>query len=169
MTHLQTHHVVAKWELGSERRESDGDDGGDTPRTYRMAFPERAEPKPCPVKGCSFRALTRTATKVHFWHQHVRDTVVILEEGNLPNQWCPLCDMMVPWKALNGTHRRTAQCKRGAERKICRLAADEEREVTARDFSAYGFSLYMVTSFGYLGQVIFVAYDNWTAVVRNLS
>ena len=36
--------------------------------------------------------------------------VVILEEGNLPHPWCPLCDMLVPWKDLNGTHRRMEQC-----------------------------------------------------------
>ena len=36
-------------------------------------------------------------------------------------------DMMVPWKALNGTHMRTAQCTQGAERKIRKLASEEER------------------------------------------
>ena len=76
--------------------------------------------------------------RVHFWHRHVRDTVVILEEGNLPHPRCPLCDMLVLWKALNGTYRRTAQCTRGEEQKRRRLVAEEEREVTARAFSAYG-------------------------------
>ena len=83
--------------------------------------------------------------RVHFWHRHVRDTVVILEEGNLPHPCCPLCDIMVPWKALNGTHRRTEQCNRGAERKRQKLATEEEMEVTDRDFSAYGRPLEMVT------------------------
>ena len=75
VTHHQTHNWVAKGELGSERDEADGGEG---PRIYRMVFPARAEPRPCPVKGCSGRALTRTAMKVQFWHQHVRYTVVIL-------------------------------------------------------------------------------------------
>ena len=75
-----------------------------------MAFPAMAGPRPCPVKGCSGRASTRTAMKVQFWHWNIRDTVVILEEVNLPHPWCPLCDMLVTWKALNGTRRRTAQC-----------------------------------------------------------
>ena len=83
--------------------------------------------------------------RVHFWHRHVRDTMVILEEGNLPHLWCPLCDIMVPRKALNGTHRRTSQCTWGAEQKRQRLAAEEEREVTTRSFSSYGLPLYMVT------------------------
>ena len=65
--------------------------------------------------------------RVNFWHRHVKDTVVILEEGNLPHPRLPLCGMLVPWKALNGTHRRTAQCNRGAERKRRKLATEEER------------------------------------------
>ena len=115
-----------------------------------MEFPTMAGPRPCPVKGCSGRASTRTAMSVHFWHWHVRDTVVILEEGNLTHPRCPLCDMLVPWNSLNGTHRRMAQYKRGSELKMHQLAAEEEREVTVRDFSTYGRPLEMVTSFKYL-------------------
>ena len=33
-------------------------------------------------------AATRTAMRVHFLHRHVLDTVVILEEGNLPHPRC---------------------------------------------------------------------------------
>ena len=54
--------------------------------------------------------------RVHFWHRHVRYTVVILEEVNLPHPRYPQCDMLI-WKALNGIHMRTAQCTRGGDRK----------------------------------------------------
>ena len=47
------------------------------------AFPEKAGPRPCPVEGCSGQEVTRKATRIHFWHQHVRDNMVILEEGKL--------------------------------------------------------------------------------------
>ena len=77
--------------------------------------------------------------------------------------------MLVPWRSLNGTHRRTAQYKRGADRKRRRLAVEEEREVTTRAFSAYGPLLEMVTFFIYLGQVISAADDNWTLVFWNFS
>ena len=92
--------------------------------------------------------------KVYFWHRHVRDTVAILKEGNPPHPRFPLCDMLVPWKVLNGTHRHTAQCNRGAERKRQILAVEEEREVTVRTFRTYGRPLEMVKSFRYLGWVI---------------
>ena len=80
--HHQIQHSVAKWRLGSEVDEADG--GSNEPRTYRMVFPIRVGPRPCPVEGCNGQALTRTAMRVHFCHRYVRDTMVILEEGNLP-------------------------------------------------------------------------------------
>ena len=59
--------------------------------------------------------------RVHLLHQHVLDTVVILEEVNLPQPRCPQCDMLVPQRALNIRRPATAQCARGAERKRRRL------------------------------------------------
>ena len=58
-------------------------DMGNNPSTYRMVFTAREGARPCPVEGCSGLASTQTAMRVHFCHRHVRDTVVILEEGNL--------------------------------------------------------------------------------------
>ena len=107
--------------------------------------------------------------RVNFWHRHVSGTVVILEEGNLPHPRFPLCDILVPWKALNGTHRRTEQCNWGAEQKRWRLAVEEYMEVTSRYFRAYGSPLEMVNSFRYLGWVISEADDNWTAIGKNFS
>ena len=50
-----------------------------------------------------------------------------------------------------------------------RLAAEEEREVTARAFRAYGRPLEMVNSFKCLGRVISAAENYWPAVVKNFS
>ena len=85
VTYRQTHHGVDKGGLVSEGGKADGSDRGNGPRTYRMEFPVRAVPRPCPVEGCSGQASTWTTMSVHFWYRHVRDTVVILEEGNLPH------------------------------------------------------------------------------------
>ena len=75
---------MVKRGLGSEGNEADG---GNKLRTYRLEFPARAVPRPYPVKGYIGRASMRTSMRVNFWHWHVRDTVVILEEGNLPHPW----------------------------------------------------------------------------------
>ena len=47
--------------------------------------------------------------------------------------------------------------------------AEEEREVTARAFSAYGHPLEMVTSFRYLGRVILATDNVCLAMVSNLD
>ena len=65
--------------------------------------------------------------RVHFVHRHVQDTVVMLEEGNLPHPWCPRCNLQVPRKALNGRHLGTAHCKKGAEWKQRQLTETKMR------------------------------------------
>ena len=54
--------------------------------------------------------------RVHFMNRHLHNTVVMLEEGNLPLPRCPRCNLQVSRKALNGRHLGTLQCKKGAER-----------------------------------------------------
>ena len=49
------------------------------------------------------------------------------------------------------------------------MAAEEERVVTSRAFSAYGIPLETVTSFRCLGRVISAAENNYTEIVSNLS
>ena len=53
-----------------------------------MSFPKGSR-RQCPVEGCPGVSETRAAMRVHFVHRHVHDTVVILEEGNLPLPRCP--------------------------------------------------------------------------------
>ena len=60
-------------------------------RTYMMYFPTKRGAQKCPVEGCPGALATRTAMRVQFVHRHVQDTVVMLEEGNLPHPWCPRC------------------------------------------------------------------------------
>ena len=98
----QTQHRVAKGILGQEGNKAAG---YNKPKTYRMMFTAQDVPRTCPVEGCSGWASKWTDMRVHFWNLHVRDTMVILEEGNLPHSRCPLCDMLVPWRALNWTHQ----------------------------------------------------------------
>ena len=77
--------------------------------------------------------------------------------------------MLVPWKALSGTHRRTSKCTWGEEKKRQRLAAVKERDVAARYFSAYEHPLETDTSFKYLGRVISATDNDWPVVVRKLA
>ena len=84
-TQMKTHHRNEAdgrrhWEAMSPGRE---------PCTYRMAFLTAGVLRNCPIEGCLGQAATRTAIRVHFFHPHVRYTVIILDERNLPHPWCP--------------------------------------------------------------------------------
>ena len=85
--------------------------------------------------------------RVNFLYRHFRDTVVIMEEGNLPHPRFPRCDMLVPWKSLNGRHTTTAHFAKGVERKSCWLVAKDMRESATRSFRAYIRPLEMVSYF----------------------
>ena len=61
-----------------------------------MTFLEKISLHSCLVEGYLGQVATRTAMQVHFLYWHVLDTVVILEEGNLPHPQCAQCDMLVP-------------------------------------------------------------------------
>ena len=107
--------------------------------------------------------------RVHLWHWHVWDTMVILQEGNLPHPQCSLCNMLVPWRSLNGSHKHTSQCMPGAEPNQWSLAVEEERAVKSRAFSTYGSTLVMVPPFNYLGRVLLAVDDYWPAMIRILK
>ena len=76
--------------------------------------------------------------RVYFLYRHVLDTVVILEEGNLPHPRYTQCDMLVPRWALNGRNPVIAQFSRGGEKKRRRISEEEMREILEWDFEAYG-------------------------------
>ena len=139
-----------------------GGEGGKT-QTYRLEFPKGGATA-CPVEGCPVRAGTRTAMSVHFWRRHVRDTIIILEEGNPPHPICENCDMFVPWRVLNGRHKSATMCKRGAERKRRRLAEAEIRESTEMAFEVYGQHIQSVPWFTYLRRVMTEGDGDWPAV-----
>ena len=111
---------------------------GGEPQTYRMALPTKGGPRSCPVEGFPGQVGTRTSMRMHFFSRHVRDIVIILEEGNLPHPRCPRCDMLVPCKAINGRHHATTRCAKGAEQKMRQVSEAELRERTERAFKAYG-------------------------------
>ena len=137
------------------------------PQEYRMSFPEKGGVRRCPVEGCPGKLATRTSMWLHFVHRHDLDTVVMLEEGNFPHPRCARFDIQVPRRALNERHPGTAQCAKGAERKIRRLAETETREKSEWAFVAYWAPIKLVTEFKYLGRILTAIDDDWPAVVGN--
>ena len=80
--HRQTQNGVTK---GVPVQEGDREGGSNDLRKYMMFFPSKLGPRTYPVEGCSCWTEMRTTMRMHFWHRLVRDTVVIMEEGNLPH------------------------------------------------------------------------------------
>ena len=107
-------------------------------------------------------------------HWQVRDTVIILEEGNLTHPRFPHYDILVQWDSLNVLHTTTAQCAKGgkgakqAEWKWRRLTAEKVWERITRAFRAYGWPLNLVTSLKYLGRILMASDDYLPEVVGNL-
>ena len=135
-----------------------------------MHFPAKGGRRRCPVERCRGVLATRAAMRVHFVHRHVHDTVVILEEGNLPPyHGAPRCDLQVSRKALNGRYLGTSQSRTGAERKRRRLAEAEMWVTLERAFHAYGEQMRAVTDFRYLGMVLTKTDDDWPAVAGNIQ
>ena len=106
--------------------------------------------------------------RMHFCSRHVRGIVIILEEVNLPHPRFSRCDMLVPWRALNGRHHATTMCSKGAERKRRRMSEAELRDSTERAFEAYGKPMETVTNFKYLGRVMTAGDEDWPAVAGKL-
>ena len=120
------------------------------------------------MEGCPGVLDTRTAMRVHFVHRHVHDTVVMLEEGNLPLPRCPRCDLRVSRKALNGRHLGTIQRRTGTKRKRKRLVETEMRENPERAFHAYGKPMEAVSELRYLGRLLTVTDYDCPEVAGNI-
>ena len=93
---------------------------------------------------------------------------MILEEGIRPYSRCPQCDMLMPYKALNGWHLTTELCRWVMERKWCGLAEEEAQEGTEREITAYRVPLFQVTSFKYPWRILTAEENDWPEVVHNL-
>ena len=90
-------------------------------RLYSVSFHRVAGTVECPVEGCGGLVSTRTNISIHFVHHHVQETIVIIEEGNLPHPHCPKCDMLVPWAEMKHRHHTNTLCMWGSDRNIQRL------------------------------------------------
>ena len=86
---LESHRVTQHGWAAVEWWSWEGSATGGKPQNYRLAFLNKGDPRSCPVEGFPGRAGTRTAMRMHFFNRHVRDIVIILEEGNLPHPRCP--------------------------------------------------------------------------------
>ena len=139
------------------------------PAVYSISFPRTIDLVQCPVKGCPGTATSRSNLHRHFMHRHVFDTIIIPEEGSAPLPRCELCDMFIPYKALNRGHQRSAYCREGADRKRQRHANEDIRRASEVVFTARGTPLESVQTFVYLGRPLSCFDNDWPALYRNVK
>ena len=108
----------------------------------------------CPVEGFPGRSSSQTALWFHFVHFHVRNTTVVLEEGNQPHLLCHSCGMFVPWKALHSHHPVMEICAKGMERKRRWRVEEDTHAGFVTVFQSYGRPIAMVSLFKYPGRVL---------------
>ena len=75
---------------------------------------------------------------IHFVHCHVREKIVITEEGNHPYPRYPDCNMFVPWVLISIHHSTNAICTWGADQKRQMMSEEEVQAVAATAFKARG-------------------------------
>ena len=138
------------------------------PHTYQTTFLITAGLQDFLVEGHQGRATKRTGICLNFMHNHMWDTVIIVEEGNPLHPWYNQCDILLLWAGLSRNQPNTAQCKKGVDRKRRRLSAEEVQSSPEQTFQEYGHPLTSVSLFNYLGCVLMGLDDDSPTVVGNL-
>ena len=102
MTGLMAVHQKNQHDVDSgDRRQQETPPPYGEPQTHHMSFPATSGPQECLVEESRGRAATRKLTRVSFMPRHVRDTMTILLDENIPHPRFPRCNMLVPQKSLN--------------------------------------------------------------------
>ena len=66
------------------------------PKIFRVSVPRTDRSISCQVEDCEGREMMRNNLGIHFVHRHMRDTVVIMEEGKSPHLRFLAYDWFVP-------------------------------------------------------------------------
>ena len=125
----------------------------------------------CPVHGCEYRVnandkVKRTSMRIHFRLRHIEDTIVIDQEGQLPQ--CRLCGFFGSRTDSDG-HRESLVCQKFAERRRQYFQAQRQARAKEVTFQVGGQELNRVNRFRYLGRVLDEDDDDVHAALRQLS
>jgi hypothetical protein len=136
----------------------------ETPTEYSFDMPLKQEVS-CPVPECLYSTNTRTEMRRHFRARHPDDSIIITEEGKLPQ--CENCGLFQ--KIVDQKHKMSGECKRATKARKARLDGkrhQSEREIT---FTVLGTPIERVKEFKYLGRILDESDDDWPALQSNLK
>ena len=133
------------------------------PMEYRFNMPPRHD-TPCPVPACPYITNTRPEMRRHFRARHPEDTIIINEEGLLPQ--CEKCGIFQ--KDVGIRHQASKDCKKASKTQEARN--DEKRQALAKQvtFMVGDTPIENVKQFKYLGRILEENDDDWLAVQGNV-
>jgi hypothetical protein len=100
------------------------------PMEYRFNMPPRHD-TPCPVPACPYITKTRPEMRRHFRARHPEDTIIINEEGLLPQ--CEKCGIFQ--KDVGIRHQASKDCKKASKMQEARN--DEKRQALAKQVTSW--------------------------------
>ena len=113
----------------------------------------------CPVPGCEYRVKAsatskRLAMRTHFRQRHIEDTIVIEEEGQLPQ--CRLCGFSGRPRTRMVTAGETLTCQKFAEKRRQHFQTQRQTRARAEVTFQIGQEINRVEQFRYLGTRVLV-------------
>ena len=118
--------------------------------------------------GFQVRVTIQTNLQNVFLHWHVRDTVVVLNEGNRPHLQCTGFNMFVPRDTLNGIQSVIEMCAQEAYHKRRQPSKEAARDRAETVFWAYVQPLANAGSFKYLVRILSTTDSNFPVAMANL-
>jgi hypothetical protein len=118
------------------------------PENYNISMYNQ-DPVDCPVPTYSANYATRYTMRQHFNYHHWQDTIIIQEEGLLPQ--CPNC-LLFSSTAHQPRHTNCKTCSDGTLRQQGRVQQQRSKQAELNDIHINDQQIQKVTSFKYLGQ-----------------
>jgi hypothetical protein len=121
---------------------------------------------PCPVASCPYKTEICRALRRHFRNMHNGDTIIVEEEGLLPQ--CTECGIFQ--MSVGPSHQQSADCQRWAKVHRDRKADKVNKKTVAETvFTVSGEPIKNVEEFKYLGRIVSCKDSDWPTVNWNLK
>ena len=144
------------------------------PTTYQVSIPNKSTETDCPHPGCcQIIPPARTTYQMrqhlrkHFRGRHPRDTIIIDEEGQLPQ--CTKCGLFSK-SANTAKHWATSDCIKSSDTRNRWFRQHFEKPKAKKvDYFINGQKIDKVTEFKYLGRILHEKDDDQYAAIRQLN
>ena len=134
------------------------------PKCYTINIVPGMENK-CTVDNCPATIKTAGEMRKHFRNRHPEDTIIIADEGPLPQ--CPKCGLFQ--KNVDTKHQESLDCKRFSGIKEKREQAKKQALASNFVFTINGTPIKSTTEFKYLGRILNEKDSDQPAIMYNLQ